>query len=247
MPENEFRTDPGGHSCPKSPESPGFVAVLIYYGYRYYDPVTGRWPSRDPIDERGGMNLYGFVGNDGVNQWDLLGLKCCVLFYDSNKWDHVAVECDDGTYISAFPTDDAMVGNSDVLWDRKVTDEKIYGKATKKVCLDCISSADVKTAYDKLKLSKPQFNGTSRNCSDYAREAIISGLSTAYQIKPVCPKCVFNSESAVIYTVEDLLDPSGLSTPGSIIEQAEKLEKNGCNRYKCKMETIYFSPAFPMY
>ncbi len=44
-----------------------------YYGYRYYDPATGRWPSRDPIGERGGLNLYGFVGNDGVNEWDLLG------------------------------------------------------------------------------------------------------------------------------------------------------------------------------
>ena len=42
-----------------------------YYGYRYYDPVTGRWPSRDPIEERGGINLYGFVGNDGVNRWGL--------------------------------------------------------------------------------------------------------------------------------------------------------------------------------
>jgi RHS repeat-associated protein len=44
------------------------------YGYRYYDPLTGRWPSRDPIEERGGVNLYGFVGNDGVNRWDVLGL-----------------------------------------------------------------------------------------------------------------------------------------------------------------------------
>ncbi|MFC7338447.1 RHS repeat-associated core domain-containing protein [Haloferula chungangensis] len=48
---------------------------LNYYGYRYYDPVTGRWPSRDPIEERGGVNLYGFVGNDGVNWIDDLGLK----------------------------------------------------------------------------------------------------------------------------------------------------------------------------
>ncbi|MFC7339621.1 RHS repeat-associated core domain-containing protein [Haloferula chungangensis] len=47
---------------------------LGYYGYRYYDPVTGRWPSRDPIGERGGLNLYGFVGNDGVNWWEFLGL-----------------------------------------------------------------------------------------------------------------------------------------------------------------------------
>jgi hypothetical protein len=43
------------------------------YLYRYYDPLTGRWPSRDPIEERGGVNLYGFVGNDGVNWTDILG------------------------------------------------------------------------------------------------------------------------------------------------------------------------------
>ncbi len=48
---------------------------MNYYGYRYYDPETGRWPSRDPIEERGGVNLYGFVGNDGVNRWDNLGLE----------------------------------------------------------------------------------------------------------------------------------------------------------------------------
>jgi uncharacterized protein RhaS with RHS repeats len=46
---------------------------VAYYGYRYYDPVTGRWPSRDPIEEAGGVNLYGFVGNDGTNKWDYLG------------------------------------------------------------------------------------------------------------------------------------------------------------------------------
>ena len=44
------------------------------YIYRYYDPLSGRWPSRDPIEERGGLNLYGFVGNDGVNWLDILGL-----------------------------------------------------------------------------------------------------------------------------------------------------------------------------
>ena len=47
---------------------------VAYYGYRYYDPITGRWPSRDPIEERGGINLYGFGGNDGVKRWDILGL-----------------------------------------------------------------------------------------------------------------------------------------------------------------------------
>ena len=51
-----------------------FASGLYYYGYRYYDPLTGRWPSRDPIEERGGLNLYGFVGNNGVNGMDYLGL-----------------------------------------------------------------------------------------------------------------------------------------------------------------------------
>jgi RHS repeat-associated protein len=50
-----------------------WMGIYNYYGYRYYDPVTGRWPSRDPIEERGGMNLYGFVWNKGVNTVDLLG------------------------------------------------------------------------------------------------------------------------------------------------------------------------------
>jgi RHS repeat-associated protein len=56
------------------------VTGMLYYGYRYYDPLTGRWPSRDPIGESGGMNLYGFVGNDGVGLWDYLGLKNWVSF-----------------------------------------------------------------------------------------------------------------------------------------------------------------------
>ncbi len=47
---------------------------LYYYGYRYYNPVTGRWLSKDPVGERGGMNLYGFVGNNGVLRVDTWGL-----------------------------------------------------------------------------------------------------------------------------------------------------------------------------
>jgi RHS repeat-associated protein len=46
---------------------------LVYYGYRYYDSGTGRWISRDPIEENGGLNLFVFVENNGVNWWDSLG------------------------------------------------------------------------------------------------------------------------------------------------------------------------------
>jgi RHS repeat-associated protein len=47
---------------------------LLYYGFRYYDPMTGRWLRRDPIGENGGLNLYGMVGNNPASFVDLLGL-----------------------------------------------------------------------------------------------------------------------------------------------------------------------------
>lgn len=46
---------------------------LYYYGYRFYDPETGRWPSRDPIEEEGGVNLYGFVYNSPLSWIDIMG------------------------------------------------------------------------------------------------------------------------------------------------------------------------------
>jgi RHS repeat-associated protein len=47
---------------------------LVYYGRRYYDPLLGRFICRDPKEELGGLNLYGFVGNNAMNRWDYLGM-----------------------------------------------------------------------------------------------------------------------------------------------------------------------------
>jgi RHS repeat-associated protein len=43
--------------------------------YRAYAPSIGRWLSRDPIAERGGLNLYGYVRNNPVHLTDPLGLQ----------------------------------------------------------------------------------------------------------------------------------------------------------------------------
>jgi hypothetical protein len=73
---------------------------LYYYLYRFYDPNLQRWVNRDPFCERGfdsiifGMllekiefsylqpseysddaNLYGFVTDDPINDFDVLGLR----------------------------------------------------------------------------------------------------------------------------------------------------------------------------
>jgi RHS repeat-associated protein len=50
------------------------VGDLYYYGFRYYNPSTGRWLSRDPIAERGGLNVYLFLSDAGLNAADYLGL-----------------------------------------------------------------------------------------------------------------------------------------------------------------------------
>lgn len=56
-------------------DSPALPGDGIEYGYRHYSAKLGRWPSRDPIGEAGGINLYGFVGNDPVNRVDPHGLQ----------------------------------------------------------------------------------------------------------------------------------------------------------------------------
>lgn len=46
---------------------------LGYWGYRYYDPRLGRWMSRDPIGERGGLDLFAAISNNPSNVHDALG------------------------------------------------------------------------------------------------------------------------------------------------------------------------------
>jgi uncharacterized protein RhaS with RHS repeats len=49
------------------------ILSLQFSAQAFYNPTTGRWLNRDPIAEEGGVNLYGFVGNDPANTVDPLG------------------------------------------------------------------------------------------------------------------------------------------------------------------------------
>jgi|GEM_PF-3411769 len=67
----------------KPPSSPSHHKADLYN-----DPVVGRWPSRDPIEEEGGLNLYAFLGNNGLSGWDALGLSKIgdiIAFFDDPK------------------------------------------------------------------------------------------------------------------------------------------------------------------
>jgi RHS repeat-associated protein len=68
----------GGDSYGFSSKRYDPVSTLTYFGYRQYLGRHGRWPTRDPIGEAGGQNLYCFVGNDPINGFDAYGLEKCI-------------------------------------------------------------------------------------------------------------------------------------------------------------------------
>jgi RHS repeat-associated protein len=58
---------------------------LYYFRARWYDPITGRWVSNDPIGISGGLNQYVFCGNNPVNFTDPFGLTSEWAFWDPNS------------------------------------------------------------------------------------------------------------------------------------------------------------------
>ena len=68
-----FTTEFGFAGMQIFPFTSGNVDYLTKY--RMYKPGFGRWLSRDPIAENGGINLYGYVGGNSVNRRDPLGLS----------------------------------------------------------------------------------------------------------------------------------------------------------------------------
>jgi hypothetical protein len=71
----------------------------VYYGGRWYHPETGRWASRDPSGEKGGVNLYA-NGNDFLNHYDPNGLAWMLSTFVAKS------------FINSFPQAGSLYGKN---------------------------------------------------------------------------------------------------------------------------------------
>jgi len=192
LPENIFKDSVEGGYDPPGLNGQGTdnYGPVLYYGFRYYHPETGRWLSRDPIGERGGLNLYEFVGNDGVNQWDYLGLNpgFPIPF-------PVPPEGQPGVP-PHIPKEAYPAGPTELIeWFKE------NGEAVDQ-CLDCVSTCTLKAVVGEVAMDEFLRAGemaTKEVAKGAAKRALLKGIpivgwfSTAYTIYGIAD-CVVDCE-----------------------------------------------------
>lgn len=114
------------------------LCLVIQTAHAFYNPQTGRWLSRDPIVERGGLNLYRFCRN---------GPTCCV---DRNGLDIVVI-----TPKPPSGDKDKKHSEGDRIdpaknWEKKGTDRFVFvvdsikdANARLKGCKNCIEELNI--------------------------------------------------------------------------------------------------------
>jgi RHS repeat-associated protein len=76
---------------------------LSYSATRFLDPASGRWIHRDPIAEKGGLDLFAYAAGNPVSNVDPDGLAVCV--YDTSTEQiscYSTVPGDDSTFSGKF-------------------------------------------------------------------------------------------------------------------------------------------------
>ena len=72
--ENESQTTANLNPYRFSSEYADDALGLVYYNYRHYNSVDGRWSARDFIENM--LQLYCFAENESIREYDYLGLRC---------------------------------------------------------------------------------------------------------------------------------------------------------------------------
>jgi RHS repeat-associated protein len=89
---------------------------MYYYGYRFYDPATGKWPSKDPLGQMGGMNEYGFVNNTPNQMIDCFGLFQTLTGKQVGNCYEITMKA-----VLELPSDDDLHEDPNSLFGKKLT------------------------------------------------------------------------------------------------------------------------------
>jgi len=103
---------------------------LQYNRARWYDPLTGRWESQDPLGfDAGDSNLYRYVNNRPTMATDPSGLyeadvHFYMTYYIASKigLDDISISYKSGTKIGNIPLDHTVSAASVIAWANQHTD-----------------------------------------------------------------------------------------------------------------------------
>ena len=111
---------------------------LVRFGYRDYDPYTGRWTAKDPIFFKGGQgNLYVYVQNNPINRIDPFGLEQVIV--GTRGGVPIVVDTNTGQVLTG-PKNNYVDPLTDIARDVASLAEKIIDKTLNNTVTDIIGS-----------------------------------------------------------------------------------------------------------
>jgi len=203
-----INTHPGSRS--RTPENAYPRRAKAMSGSRLYSPETGRWLNRDPIGEKGGVLLCGFVRNSPVVLVDVLGHGClcgeaitavlAVGLFDAATARSLATEASDAAVASGLPG--IHNGQADAfrhcLWSCRMAQEIGASQAEEvgNIHEECNPGPTGERAMDLANNAAGRGYGTpGADCNALCRTAATSGV---LQVAPagVAPETVYPSYPA---------------------------------------------------
>jgi hypothetical protein len=174
---------------------------VTYYGYRYLDPITGRWLSRDPMQERGGINLYGFVLNSPMSYIDSDGRIIAAILYGAAAVVAIIV------VVKHFKAGRGEIHAQDKMHERLDSQNKMY---------DEIFDGDINDATTYLERSQQEIEESVAQVPD-----IIDGV----------PNTIFTGPCAGPMEIENITEIDGLlNSTIEVAKLVQKIRKSKCNK-----------------